>query len=225
VRVWPGRGRIDRAWCAPCEASFARPTNRCKQCSLRTAPGITHCADCQQTAPNWSLGAAAVDYAYPWRGLISAYKSGTDVGLGHGFARLMTHNTGTRAILTNADGWVGIPLTPAKLARRGFHQIHDLMNQLQQQLKRPPRILRGALEPLRHASAQKTLNLRERMGNIHQLFTITKGTHDLRGLHLVVIDDVSTTGATLHAATAVLLKAGAASVNVVAFARTPKPDG
>jgi predicted amidophosphoribosyltransferase len=63
------------------------------------------------------------------------------------------------------------------------------------------------------------------MGNIHNLFATTKGTDDLRGLHLVVIDDVSTTGATLHAATAVLLQAGAASVNVVAFARTPKPDG
>ena len=47
----------------------------------------------------------------------------------------------------------------------------------------------------------------------------------IKGRHLTLIDDVSTTGATLTAVTDVLLRAGAASVNTVVLARTPKPDG
>jgi ComF family protein len=224
--VWLRRGRVDRAWCGPCEVAFTRAAARCIQCSLRTAPGIQRCAACSQSPPNWSLGAAAVDYAFPWSGLINAYKSQGDVGLGHGFAALMHSNPIISRLLRNADAWVGVPLSDRALSGRGFHQTADLITQLRHQLSLPPPEIRHALGRLGTNKAQKALGLHARADNLSGAFMVNASAIDgIKGRHLVLIDDVSTTGATLTAVTDVLLRAGAASVNTVVLARTPKPDG
>jgi ComF family protein len=223
---WLRRGRVDRAWCYPCEIAFNRATARCIQCSLRTAPGIQRCAACSQSPPNWSLGAAAVDYAFPWSELINAYKSQGDVGLGHGFAALMHSDPIISRLLRSADAWVGVPLSDGALSGRGFHQTADLITQLRHHLALPPPEIRDALSRLGTSKAQKALGLRARADNLSGVFSVnTLAIRDIKGRHLALIDDVSTTGATLTAVTDVLLRAGAASVNTVVLARTPKPDG
>jgi len=172
------------------------------------------------------LGAAAVDYAFPWSGLINAYKSQGDVGLGHGFAALMHSNPIISRLLRNADGWVGVPLSDRALSGRGFHQTADLITQLRHQLSLPPPEIRHALGRLGTNKAQKALGLHARADNLSGAFMVNASAIDgIKGRHLVLIDDVSTTGATLTAVTDVLLRAGAASVNTVVLARTPKPDG
>lgn len=224
--VWLRRGRIGRAWCEPCEVAFTQAIDRCVQCSLRTAPGIRRCATCSQFPPNWSLGAAAVDYAFPWSTLINAYKSQGDVGLGHGFAALMHRNPIISRLLRNADAWVGVPLSDRGLSGRGFHQTADLITQLRHQRPLPPPEIRQALSRRGTDQAQKALGLRARADNLSGAFRVNASAIPaIKGRHLALIDDVSTSGATLTAVTAVLLDAGAASVNTVVLARTPKPDG
>lgn len=226
TRVWLLRGRIDRAWCTRCEVAFTQPAARCVQCSLRTAPGIRRCDTCNRSPPNWSWGAAAVDYAFPWSGLINAYKTQGDVGLGHGFAGLMLDNATLRHLLESADGWVGIPLNADALRGRGFHQTADLITQLRHQMRQPPTAIRNALIRSGRGAAQKALDLNARFDNLIGAFKVTSSAAArIRGRHLTLIDDVSTTGATLTAATLALQRAGAASVNTVVLARTPKPDG
>jgi predicted amidophosphoribosyltransferase len=46
----------------------------------------------------------------------------------------------------------------------------------------------------------------------------------IRAAHVLLVDDVTTTGATLHAGAQALLQAGAAQVSALVFARTPPPD-
>jgi ComF family protein len=226
TRVWLGRGRIDRAWCGPCEVAFTQAAARCIQCSLRTAPGIERCAACSQSPPNWSTGAAAVDYAFPWSELINAYKSQGDVGLGHGFAALMHSDPIISRLLRSADAWVGVPLSDGALSGRGFHQTADLITQLRHQLPRPPPDIRHALKRLGTNKGQKVLGLHARAHNLSGAFIVNASAiRGIKGRHLALIDDVSTTGATLTAVMDVLLRAGAASVNTVVLARTPKPDG
>ena len=120
----------------------------------------------------------------------------------------------------------GVPLSDRALGGRGFHQTADLITQLRHELRLPPPEIRHALSRLGTNKAQKALGLHARADNLSGTFMVNASAiHGIEGRHLALIDDVSTTGATLSAVTDVLLRAGAASVNTVVLARTPKPDG
>lgn len=58
---------------------------------------------------------------------------------------------------------------------------------------------------------------KERLHNVKNAFAVMK---DLKGLRLVLVDDVVTIGATVNECSKVLLKSGAASVTVLAVARS-----
>ena len=77
-------------------------------------------------------------------------------------------------------------------------------------------------EPLRrtgHGSTQAgSASAEERRRNVEGVFSLSKGS-EVAGLHVLLIDDVATTGATLNACAAVLLGAGAASVSGLTLAR------
>ena len=66
---------------------------------------------------------------------------------------------------------------------------------------------------------QKQLSGKGRRENAKKSFYLAKG-HDVRGKHIIIVDDVSTTGSTLSAIADILLHAGAAEVRAVVFAQT-----
>jgi len=67
---------------------------------------------------------------------------------------------------------------------------------------------------------QTSLSARERETNIRRAFSLHTQA-DIGGLHVAVVDDVYTTGATAHAITRQLRKAGVAKVSIWSIARTP----
>jgi len=110
---------------------------------------------------------------------------------------------------------VPVPLHPARQRERGFNQASLLAKLLSAQTSIPCRPL---LKRVRYTTTQTALDRSERMENLHNAFRLRKNT-DVRGLRVLLIDDVLTTGSTLNECARVLKRAGATSVHSATAAR------
>jgi ComF family protein len=121
-------------------------------------------------------------------------------------------------ILNGADLVVPVPLHARRRRARGFNQAADLARHLG--LPVVPVLRRRQATP-----SQTDLPASRRHANVRQAFAL-KRTADVRGLCIVLVDDVSTTGATLEACARVLVNAGAREIRAVTAARVvSKPPG
>jgi ComF family protein len=111
---------------------------------------------------------------------------------------------------------VPVPLAFERHAERGFNQALEIARRLARALTVP--LDADALLRVRHAAPQHLLALAERRRNVRGAFTVRA---DVRGRHMLVVDDVMTSGATLEEIASVLKKAGAARVTNLVVARTP----
>jgi competence protein ComFC len=110
---------------------------------------------------------------------------------------------------------VPVPLHPARQRERGFNQASLLAESLSAETSMP---CRGVLQRIRYTTTQTALDRSERMENLHNAFRLRKNA-DVRGLRVLLIDDVLTTGSTLSECARVLKRAGAISVHAVTAAR------
>jgi ComF family protein len=115
--------------------------------------------------------------------------------------------------LTQGVSLIPVPLGGRRLRARGYNQSERLAAALGQDLDLPVRT--DLLRRVRETPTQTALTPEARHANVAQAFR----AHGVHGLHLVLVDDVFTTGATLAAAGAALGAAGAARVEAVTFAR------
>src|SRR5262249_31610161 len=100
----------------------------------------------------------------------------------------------------------------------GFNQAHELGRALAERLAL--NLAADICRRVRHTTPQAALPWAERRRNIRKAFSCET---DLRGLHIAVVDDVVTTGATLDELAKVRLERGAAEVRGWVVARTEKP--
>ncbi len=110
-----------------------------------------------------------------------------------------------------------VPLHVSRLRERGFNQALLLARDPARRCGR--RIDAMLLERVRRTSPQVGLGLAERRKNLRGAFRVREG-RDVAGVRVLVVDDVSTSGATADACATALIEAGARSVDVVALART-----
>jgi ComF family protein len=112
------------------------------------------------------------------------------------------------------DLLVPVPLHRHRLRERGYNQSLQLARQLGRQLKVPvePRLLRR----IRMTTSQQGLDAVARNSNLRGAFAVTA---QLAGRHLLLVDDVMTTGSTARECAGVLRQAGAASVEVAVVGR------
>jgi ComF family protein len=113
---------------------------------------------------------------------------------------------------------VPIPTSAARLRERGYNQAELLARGF---AARTGRQLRADLLARGHSTGSQTaLTPNERRANVARAFAATPAAAgDLRGEHVIVVDDVWTTGATALACVEALLQAGARVASVVTFAR------
>jgi ComF family protein len=111
---------------------------------------------------------------------------------------------------------VPVPLHPKRELRRGYNQAYLLAKALSHQVDVPvaPRLL----ERVRNTASQTKLGFAERQRNVAGAFHVAPGL-DLTDYTVTLIDDVATTGSTLHACAQALLAANARSVNAFTLAR------
>jgi ComF family protein len=119
-------------------------------------------------------------------------------------------------LLRGADVAVPVPLHPRRERSRGFNQADDLARALGLPV-------RPLLRRIRNTTSQIELPKDERQRNVRDAFALraSGGSEDppLHAAVLVLVDDVSTTGATLDACASVLKAAGAKEVRALTAAR------
>ncbi len=165
----------------------------------------------------------AVDYRYPWDALIARLKFRGEPGWATPFADLMLQTPGARALLDQCDWFAPVPLTPARLAERGHHTPWELVKALVR--RHPHPACADALARLSDGPAQHRLARAERLRNLASAFVVPpQRLAALAGKRVLLVDDVTTTGATLLAASRALRSAGVSGVDALVFARTPGPE-
>ena len=114
-----------------------------------------------------------------------------------------------------------IPLSKKRLLKKGFNQALELARPIARRFAIP--LIPDALIRTRETRPQNTLNSYDRYANIAGSFAAVP--QKVAGKHIILVDDVMTTGHTMREAAHVLLRAHAASIRVLVAARTPKPGG
>lgn len=115
--------------------------------------------------------------------------------------------------LTHGVSLIPVPLGARRFRTRGYNQSERVAAALGRDLGLPVRT--DVLQRVRETPTQTALTPEARHANVAQAFR----AEGARGLHLVLVDDVFTTGATLAAAGSALKAAGAGRVEAVTFAR------
>ncbi|SPA28564.1 putative amidophosphoribosyltransferase, comF/gntX family [Cupriavidus taiwanensis] len=206
--------------CAPCAADLLRPVRRCPVCALALGRHF-HCPACGASPRAFDHAHTLGDYASPQDQLVLALKFGHALPLAAWLAaRLAEGLPGAWAAARHAapDLIVPVPLSPQRLAARGFNQAWEIARPLARRLRlRADPVL---LQRQRDTGSQRALDLAARQVNLRGAFAPTRATR-LDGLHVALVDDVMTSGATLHEAAAALKTRGAARVSVIVALRTP----
>jgi ComF family protein len=233
--------------CAACGELLEHPTSgpvcaSCWQSILPLTPPV--CDRCGDPLPTWRAisvplarcprcrrGTRRVDraravgaYDGALRAIVHALKYEGRRSLAQPLAELMRFRGAD--MLTGADWAVPVPLHPSRRRERGFNQAADLARHVGVPV-------RQALRRTRATRMQTGLPAAQRHRNVRGAFELASSGQDrrdrqegqegqegrLKGSVVVLIDDVSTTGATLDASAQVLLEAGAREVRALTVAR------
>src|SRR5579871_6583780 len=119
-------------------------------------------------------------------------------------------------LLADADLVAPVPLHSARLWRRRFNQAAMLARGIARETSRPYEL--DALRRVKPTRSQVGLSRLQRAENVQGAFRVAEGAQ-IRGRRIVLVDDVLTSGATANAGSRALLRAGAAQVDVLVFAR------
>jgi competence protein ComFC len=209
-----------RYLCDACETKVLRVVAPfCDRCSEPFAGSMTSaftCANCAHRTIYFDAAVAAYRSRGIVREVIHEFKYARQTHLRHLVAQwLRAALDDERLRDISFDLIVPVPLHPARQRERGFNQASLLAESLSAKIS-----LRSkpVLERIRYTTTQTTLDRSERMENLRNAFRLRKKA-DVRGLRVLLIDDVLTTGSTLSECARVLKRAGAISVHAATAAR------
>ena len=155
-------------------------------------------------------------YAYPWAGLISQFKFQEHTGWARSLATLLRSAPWVEPALEQADCVLPMPLSAQRLQQRGYNQTLVLARALE-----PSKVRADVLLRVKDTAPQSSLPREHRLLEVAGAYALEPAlAHTLQGQRCVLLDDVMTTGASLHAAARVLRRAGAAHITALVLART-----
>jgi competence protein ComFC len=193
----------------------------CLQCSrsFHGAPPLPpRCADCETRNPAFNFAVASHRTTGVIRELIHKFKyEGARFLAGPLADWLHDSLNDPRLKSPPPDFIVPIPLHWWKQLRRGFNQSALLAHELSRRTRLP---VLDALRRIRSTGTQTQLTRHERLSNLTRAFRVRpRVSNELRGKHILLLDDVITTGSTLDACARELQRADAASVRALAVTR------
>ncbi|MFA7290760.1 MAG: ComF family protein [Rhodocyclaceae bacterium] len=197
--------------CTACANELPRlPQSVCPRCALPSPQGET-CGRCLRHPPHFDRLIACYPYSFPVDRLIQRLKYGHQLALATWFGQQLAASCAT----LTCDRIVPMPLHPTRMAERGFNQASEIGRALAQ--ARAQTIDNRSCERVRPTTPQEGLTLRERRRNLKNAFACNA---DLSGQHVLLVDDVVTTGASASECARTLRLHGATQVTVATVART-----
>ena len=172
------------------------------------------CLECRLDPPPWENVFFYGPYEGRLKALVLRYKFQAQLGLGEVLHALLRQSLAYHKA-PGHDLIVPMPLHPRRLRQRGFNQSLELARGIS-----GGRF--GQLEPravtrIRDTPPQHTLPRADRLHNLSGAFLAEPGL--VQGRSVLLVDDILTTGATVHAASRALLRCGATRVNLLVLAR------
>ena len=212
------------AICDDCDQRLPRNQASCPRCALPSAgrtstTTLKCCTDCQQhrfyfakTHAPFLMQAGVRDLIHLWKFQHQPQLSPLLASL---FIRAMSPTPPSPSPLL----LVPIPTQWRRQLQRGFDHTRVLAQAIAATYPHSLTV-KPWLRHTRSGATQHRLNRSARWHNQHERFAVNAR---IQGCQVVLLDDVMTTGATVNAAAAACLKAGAKQVKVWCFARTPEP--
>lgn len=202
--------------CEDCLADLPYQQTACT-CCARVLPAMGECDTCQNEPPPFTHTQAIFRYAYPIDKLISVAKFHHNLAilklLGDIMGDKISHGL---QIQERPDVLIPVPLHPKRLRERGYNQSLELAKRIAKATGIPVNYTAG--ERCRYTKPQISLSAKERQTNLSGAFRVRQ--RESHWKHIVLVDDVITTGATVRELAKVFLQAGVPQVDVWCCART-----
>lgn len=196
--------------CGGCSKQHLRPVpSRCFRCR-KINPGWRVCAACRRTSALSSVRVSVTYEGYA-QSLIWYLKFEGAQAVARELARFMAPNA---AQARPDTAIVPLPTASSRVRRRGYDQAKLLAKEISRQTGLP---LLDALK--RYGQAHQVgASRQQRLRQLNAAFTV-RGRMSLMAERVILVDDVTTTGASLEAAAAALKRAGAKHIEAVVFAQ------
>lgn len=209
VACWSTLRFITRPHCEVCGYPFPHQM-----------PGGMLCASCHRKKPVYDRALAAIAYNPASRPLILSFKYGERTEGLKTMARWL--KSAGADLLPETGLIIPVPLHPRRLWQRRFNQSALLALALAEATGKAVDVL--ALSRKKNTRSQGGLNRTQRHRNVRAAFQVPGNKVErIRGRHILLVDDVLTTGATAENCARALKKAGADKVFVLTLARVVEP--
>lgn len=196
------------------------PAPQCPRCGYPVTEG-----DCRwcELVPPYVRAVRSVCWVPDHLGgqLVHALKYDGWHALAHGMGARMARLSWPADVTVERTALVPVPLSPRRERERGFNQSAHLADAIAEHLA--IEVWDDLLIRSRFSSSQTRLTPEERLRNVSDAFRVTGDPARLRGAHLVLVDDVVTTAATLNACAAALFAGGTRIISYVTFGRARLP--
>ncbi len=209
--------------CTDCHEEWLAPeVPRCPCCAnpVGALDAGRPCGACQAHRPAFDATIAAAHYSAPLDQLVLQLKFGGTLALAPWFGRALARAVAAQPGFDLPSVLCPVPLGRIRLAERGFNQALEIARPLSKALGialRPALAVRT-----RDTAAQSGVAPAQRKKNMRDAFMVAPDALAMvRGQHIGLVDDVMTSGATLHELAAMFKRFGAARVSNFVFARTP----
>lgn len=213
----------------------------CAVCRHRLLDSESHiCSDCVMQLPVISLHGtyqdnslarlfwgyfhiegAATAYRYStggvMTGMLHSMKYGHNAPLCQLAGQLMTINDIVMDVLKDADALIPVPLSVARQQERGYNQAEQICIGISRETQLP--VITDVLTRVKFVESQTAMTAEERIENIKGAF-VTANTQQIEGKHIVIVDDVITTGATVSECILQLRNVPNLRISVLSFAWT-----
>jgi ComF family protein len=197
---------LPRPQCVRC--GYPLPEGECRWCPL---------------LPPWVRAVRSVCWVPDGVGgdLVHAFKYDGWHALAGGMAARMARLDWPADVLAERTALVPVPLSARRERERGFNQSARLADALGARVSLA--VWSDVVERTHFTSSQTRLTPEERLRNVSDAFRVAGDPARLRGAHLVLVDDVVTTAATLNACAAALFAGGTRIISYVTFGRARLP--
>lgn len=208
--------------CSVCLQALPWSTNTCYQCGALLASNYEaiRCNDCMVIPPKFARFCALFNYEFPINNFITKIKF---------HYKLAYANLLGQLLLRRYQQWyqdskiptviLPVPLAAARLKQRGFNQVVEILRPLAKATKLI--ILTDGCYRVKNTKPQTKMTLQNRRRNLRQAFKVSKA---IPYEHVIIMDDVYTTGSTVNAMSEVLYHAGVQQIDVWCICRTQNLD-